>query len=90
MRSLMNLLRRIIVVGSGESPLTKVLRGIRSGDQRALYTGAALLGWGWLRRQSNERELLYRQEVPEGSGVVIRYGKKGELTGVEVRKTDLT
>ena len=88
MPSILNLVKRAVIIGSGESPSTKVLRGIRTGDQRALYTGAALMGYTWLKRQTNRRELLYRKEIPEGSAVVVRYGKRGKLTGVEIRKVD--
>jgi hypothetical protein len=86
--SILNLVKRAVVIGSGETPATKVLRGVRTGDQRALYTGAALMGYQWLKSHSNRRELLYRKEIPEGSAVVVRYGKRGELAGVEIRRVD--
>lgn len=88
MPSILNLVKRVVVVGSGESPSTKLLRGLRTGDQRALLTGAALLGYTWLTRRSNTREVLFRKPIPEGSALVIRYGRRGRLADVEVRRLE--
>jgi hypothetical protein len=74
--------------GPTETPLSRTFRGLRTGDQRALLTGAALLGLRWLRSQSKERELVYSKEIPEGSAVVVRYGKRGRLPEVDVRRVE--
>ena len=63
---------------------TRALQGLRTGDQRALFTGAALAAYGWLRSNKGGRELIYRKEVPVGSSVVIRHGKKGQLPEIEI------
>ncbi len=70
--------------------LTRMLRGVRTGNQPALYTGAALALLGWLRsRPRGERELLTRKVVPLGSMVIVRHAQDGsELPTVEVVETD--
>jgi len=79
---------RFLSVGAGEAPSLRVWRGLRTGDQRELLTGAAIMGYRWLRTSKGGRELVYRKAVPEGSAVVIRYGKRGQMTDIEVRKLD--
>ena len=61
--------------------------GLRSGDQRALLTGAGLYAVAWLRANKGpKKELLYRKTIPEGSSFVIRTGKAGELPEIDVVK----
>lgn len=66
--------------------VARAFRGVRSGDQQVLLTGAALAALGlWHRSNKKKKELLYRKTVREGSSIVVRYGS-GKC--VEVRKTD--
>jgi hypothetical protein len=52
----------------------RALHGLRTGDQRSLYTGALLVAVGlWRRSRTRERrELIYRRELKEGQAIVIR------------------
>lgn len=64
---------------------TRVLRGLRTGDQAALLTGLAMLGYQYLRATRPKRTLLYRTTVPLGSTVVVRHGLKGSPR-LEIRR----
>lgn len=59
-------------------PWTRVLRGLRSGDQTLLLTGLAMLAYRYLRSTRPDRTLIYRTTVPVGSTVVVRHGHQGE------------
>lgn len=61
------------------SGFNRALRGLRTGDQRSLYTGALLVAFGlWQRgRGRDRRELIYRRELKEGEAIVIRPGVAG-------------
>jgi hypothetical protein len=55
--------------------MTRTLRGLREGDLRSLYTGAALLAFGLWRRnrgKRGQRELIYRRELKQGEAIMIR------------------
>ena len=52
-------------------------RGLRTGDQRELYAGLALLALTFLDRSSPKKELLYRGTVKPGSAVIIHHRKVG-------------
>ncbi len=52
--------------------LERSLRGLRTGDQRLLLTGAALLIVGWMRRNGGQRKLVFKRELKPGKGIVIR------------------
>lgn len=58
-------------------PWTRVLRGLRSGDQAVLLTGLGMLAYRYLRATRPKRSLIYRTSVPVGSTVVVRHGHKG-------------
>lgn len=77
---------------AGVSPVsagaTRVLRGLREGDQRTLLTGAALAAYGLLKKSGPQRELIARREVPRGSTVVIRHGKRGEMPEIQIYEAD--
>lgn len=67
---------------------TRALRGLRTGDQRTLFIGAAMAAFGWYRRsKAPKRELLRRIEVPEGTSLVIRSGS--DQAPIEVRRADV-
>lgn len=54
------------------------LRGLRTGDQRLVFTGAALLIIGWLRRGPKEKKkVLYRRELKPGKALLIRSPEPG-------------
>jgi hypothetical protein len=67
---------------------TLALRGLREGDQRTLLSGAAVVAYGLLKKRGPERELIARREVPIGSSVVIRHGKRGEMPSIEIYESD--
>jgi hypothetical protein len=56
------------------SGFNRALNGLRTGDQRSIYTGAVLIAFGlWRRSRSRDRrELIYRRELKEGQAIVIR------------------
>ena len=57
--------------------LTQALSGLRRGNQRSLYSGAALLVWAAWRR-SKKRRLLYRRVLRRDEAVLIRAGRKDQ------------
>lgn len=74
---------RLIGDGAG-----RAFRGLRTGDQRSLLIGAAMVGFGLLRRSAPaKKELLVRQVVPEGATVVVRH-RRGEAPRLEIREAD--
>jgi hypothetical protein len=62
------------------NPLTEGARrgfqGLRTGDQRSLYLGAALLMLGWWRR-ARARKLIYRRNLRQGEALLIRASRAG-------------
>jgi hypothetical protein len=56
----------------------RTLRGLRTGDQRELYTGLSLAALAYMRRTRPRRRLLYRRRLPEGSAVVIHHKRRGD------------
>ena len=74
--------RSIISIGA-----TRLLAGLRTGDQRALLTGAAIAAFGlWRRSAGPKKVLLHRAVVREGNSLVIRNGD--DQTRVDVRRVD--
>jgi hypothetical protein len=66
---------------------TRLFQGLRTGDQRALVTGAALAAFGWWRKSAGpQKVLIHRSVVREGSSLVIRNGS--DQTGVDIRRVD--
>lgn len=69
------------------SGVTRLFRGLRTGDQRALLTGAAIAALGlWRRSSGPKKTLVHREVVKEGSSLVIRNGS--DQTRVDVRRVD--
>jgi hypothetical protein len=62
----------------GAEGLTRSLRGLRTGDQRDMYVGLALVAVAYLRRTAPKKKLIYRKTVREGSALVVRHTRKGE------------
>jgi hypothetical protein len=58
--------------------VNRTLRGLRTGDQRELYTGLSLAALAYVRRTRPRRRLLYRKSLPEGSAVVIHHKRRGD------------
>lgn len=66
---------------------SRMLRGLRTGDQRMLFAGAALVLLGWWRRPSaRQRTLVFREELRPGRSVIVRYGRTGDLPEIEVAR----
>jgi hypothetical protein len=65
----------------------RFFQGLRTGDQRALLTGAALAAFAWWRRSAPPKKtLIHRSVVREGSSLVIRRGS--DHSAVEVRRIE--
>ena len=56
----------------------RVWRGLRRGDRRDLYLGVTLALVSLLRQKSNDKQLIFRKKLPEGSALVIHHKKKGD------------
>lgn len=52
--------------------LARGFRGVRTGDQRSLYTGALLLAYGLWKRNQERRDLLFRQTLSPGEAVLVK------------------
>jgi hypothetical protein len=52
--------------------LARGLRGVRTGDQRSLYTGAFLLAYGLWKRNRGKRELIYQRKLSPGEAILVR------------------
>jgi hypothetical protein len=57
--------------------LARGLRGVRTGDQRSLYTGALLLAYGLWKRKRGRRELLYTRTLNPGEAIIVK-ASRGE------------
>jgi hypothetical protein len=55
------------------SGIDRTFRGLRTGDQRSMFTGALLLAFGlWQRGRRDQRKLIHREVLKPGHAVVIR------------------
>ena len=52
--------------------LVRGFHGVRTGDQRSLYTGALLLAYGLWKRNRGRRDLLFRQTLNPGQAVLVK------------------
>lgn len=69
--------------------LNRTLRGIRTGDQRTLYTGAALLGLMAVRHLNHRRVYLLRGNIIDDGGTyIIRTSTQEPLSDLGVRMPD--
>lgn len=61
------------------SGVSRALRGLRTGDQRSLYVGVALIVFGmWRRsREKETRKLIYRKVLRPGQALLIRPSASG-------------
>lgn len=58
--------------------LDRTLRGLRTGDQRELYTGLSLAALAYVRRTRPRRRLIFRRSLPQGSALVIHHKRRGD------------
>jgi hypothetical protein len=72
------LLRLLGIRDLAAESVNRTLRGLRTGDQRELYTGLSLAALAYVRRTRPRRRLLYRKSLPEGSAVVIHHKRRGD------------
>ena len=72
------LLRLLAIRDLRTTAITRTLHGLRSGDQRELYTGLGLAALAYLSQTKPRRQLLYRKSVPEGSAIVIHHRRRGD------------
>lgn len=81
-------LLRTWIAGEG---IEQAFRGVRTGDQRALYTGAAILGVLALRRLNRQKTYLLRSEVLEdGDTYIIRTRTRADTRDMALRFPDGT
>lgn len=65
--------------------IRQALRGLRTGDQGALYTGAALLGFLALRRLNRQKVYLLRsEELEDGETYIIRTRTRADVQDLAV------
>ena len=72
------LLRLIGIRDIRAASIDRTLRGLRTGDQRELYSGLGLAALFYLRRTRPRRRLLYSKTLPEGSAIVIHHKRRGD------------
>ena len=66
----------INLTGAG---IDRLVRGLRRGDQRLIYSGAALLAMAlWRRSRQREPRLVYRRELKPGKAVTVHLGQAGK------------
>jgi hypothetical protein len=58
--------------------IDRTLRGLRTGDQRQLYSGLGLAALAYLRNSRPRRRLLFRKKLPVGSALVIHHKRWGD------------
>lgn len=72
------LLRLLGITDLRSSSVERTLRGLRTGDQRELYSGLGLAALAYLRNKRPRRRLLYRKHLPEGSALVIHHRRHSD------------
>lgn len=72
------LLRLIGIRDIRAASLDRTLRGLRTGDQRQLFSGLGLAALLYLRNSRPRRRLVFRKKLPEGSTLVIHHKRKGD------------
>ena len=73
-----SLLRLLGIRDMRASGIERTLYGLRTGDQRELYTGLGLAALAYLSKTKPRKQLLYRKRVPEGSALVIHHRRRGD------------
>jgi hypothetical protein len=72
------LLRLIGIRDIRAASIDRTLRGIRTGDQRELYTGLGLAALLYVRSTRPRRRLIFSKKLPEGSALVIHHRRSGD------------
>ncbi len=72
------LLRLIGIRDIRAASIDRTLRGIRTGDQRELYSGLGLAALLYVRNTRPRRRLIFRKKLPEGSALVIHHRRSGD------------
>jgi hypothetical protein len=72
------LLRLLGIRDLTSASFDRTLRGLRTGDQRELYTGLGLAALAYVRRTRPRRRLIFRRSLPEGSALVIHHKRRGD------------
>jgi hypothetical protein len=72
------LLRLIGIRDIRTASIDRTMRGIRTGDQRELYTGLGLAALAYLRATRPRRRLVFSKKLPEGSALVIHHRRSGD------------
>ena len=72
------LLRLIGIRDIRSASIDRTLRGLRTGDQRQLYSGLGLAALLFLRNTRPRRRLLFSKKLPEGSALVIHHKRSGD------------
>lgn len=56
--------------------ISRTFQGLRTGDQRTLFTGVALVAYSVWRRGRGTRKLVYRRILREDQALLIRAGRR--------------
>jgi hypothetical protein len=72
------LLRLIGIRDIRAASIDRTLRGIRTGDQRELYTGLGLAALLYVRNTRPRRRLIFSKKLPVGSTLVIHHRGGGD------------
>jgi hypothetical protein len=72
------LLRLLGIRDIRRESIDRTLRGIRTGDQRELYSGLSLAALAYLRATRPRRRLVFSKKLPEGSTLVIHHRRSGD------------
>lgn len=56
--------------------ITRTFQGLRTGDQRTLFTGAAMVAYSVWRRGRGPRKLICRRILAEDQALLIRAGRR--------------
>ena len=72
------LLRLLGIRDIRKESIDRTLRGLRTGDQRELYSGLSLAALVYLRATRPRRRLVFSKKLPEGSALVIHHRRSGD------------
>lgn len=64
------------MTGGTARGVTKTLQGLRTGDQRTLFTGVVLVAYSLWRRKKGTRQLVYRRVLRKDQALLIRAGRR--------------
>ncbi len=64
------------MTGDTTRGISRTLRGLRTGDQRTLFTGVAIVAYSLWRREKGSRKLVYRRVLRKDQALLIRTGRR--------------